>query len=90
MGSQRARLALPEQLIREIDAMVGPRGRSAFLVETATAELRKRKMLEFLRSDKVAFKDEDHPEFASGTEAWVRSLREEWETRTQAMEQTPE
>ena len=35
MGSQRAHIILPQELIEEIDAVVGPRGRSAFLVETA-------------------------------------------------------
>jgi metal-responsive CopG/Arc/MetJ family transcriptional regulator len=42
MGSQRAHIILPQELIEEIDAVVGPRGRSAFLVETARAELRRR------------------------------------------------
>jgi hypothetical protein len=38
-GSQRTHTILPQELIEEIDAVVGPRGRSAFLVETARAEL---------------------------------------------------
>jgi hypothetical protein len=34
MGSQRAYIVLPGELIEEIDSLVGPQGRSAFLAET--------------------------------------------------------
>ena len=37
-------------LLREIDSLVGPRGRSAFLVETARNEVRRQKLLQFLES----------------------------------------
>jgi hypothetical protein len=33
---------MPEDLVREIDDLVGPRGRSAFLVETARNEVLER------------------------------------------------
>ena len=57
MGSQRAHIILPQELIEEIDAVVGPRGRSAFLVETARAELRRRRLLTFLRDDQPAWSE---------------------------------
>jgi hypothetical protein len=84
MGTQRAHVVLPVALVAEIDAMVGPRGRSAFLAEVAQAELRKRKLLAFLKREEPAWKDEDHPELKDGTYAWVRSLRQESEDRLQA------
>ena len=84
MGTQRAHIVLPDDLIAEIDAAVGPRGRSAFLVETARAELRRRKLLAFLRSEGAVWRDEDHPELASGTEAWVRNLRKQSDKRIEA------
>jgi len=68
---------MPDTLLREIDALAGPRGRSAFLVETAEAEVRRRRLLEFLESKKPAWKDEDHPELAGGTAKWVRKIRKE-------------
>jgi hypothetical protein len=77
MGSQRAHIILPQELIEEIDAAVGPRGRSAFLVETARAELRRRRLLAFLREEAPAWKPEKHPELSAGSEAWVRNLRQE-------------
>ena len=46
-------------------------------METARTELKRRKLLTFLQSDEVVWKDEDHPELAGGTEAWVRKLRME-------------
>lgn len=81
MGSQRAHIVLPEELIDEIDSLVGPRGRSAFLVETARAELRRRSLLAFLRSDIPAWQDQSHPELAEGTRKWVKHLRCQSETR---------
>lgn len=81
MGSQRAHIVLPPELIREIDSAVGPRGRSAFLVETARAELRRRKLLSFLQNDQPVWHDQDHPELASGTSTWVKQIRQESDTR---------
>jgi hypothetical protein len=81
MGSQRTHVILPQELIEEIDAVVGPRGRSAFLVETARAELRRRRLLTFLRDDQPAWSDMDHPELSAGTGAWVKRIRSEGEKR---------
>ena len=84
MATQRAHIVLPDDLIAEIDSAVGPRGRSAFLVETARAELRRRNLLSFLRSDRPAWQEQDHPELASGGAAWVRKLRKESDMRPKA------
>ena len=84
MATQRAHIVLPDDLIAEIDSAVGPRGRSAFLVETARAELRRRNLLSFLRSDRPAWQQRDHPELASGSAAWVRKLRKESDMRSSA------
>jgi hypothetical protein len=81
MGLQRAHIVLPQDLVQEIDSAVGPRGRSAFLVETARAELRRRRLLSFLREDEPAWKKQDHPELADGVKARVRELRQEGEAR---------
>ena len=43
---------------REIDAMVGPRGRSAFLVETAREEMRRQQLLKVLESNEPVWKTE--------------------------------
>jgi hypothetical protein len=76
---RRAHILLPDDLLRDIDALVGPRGRSAFLVETARNEVRRHRLLQFLKSKDPAWKDQDHPELASGSGNWVRKLRAESE-----------
>jgi hypothetical protein len=88
MGSQRAHIVLPQDLIEEIDLVVGPRGRSAFLVETARAELHRRRLLSFLRSDQPAWKEQDHPEFGRGSTLWVKKLRRQSEGRAPAPKRT--
>jgi hypothetical protein len=78
MATVRAHVVLPVELAREIDKLAGPRGRSAFLVETAEREVKRRKLLAFLDRDTPAWRDEDHPDIAAiGAAAWVRNLRQE-------------
>jgi hypothetical protein len=88
MNTKRAHVLLPEDLLREIDALVGPRGRSSFLVETARNEVRRQKLIQFLDRSEPAWKDTDHPELAEGAAAWVRKLRTESEA-TGASRQRP-
>jgi hypothetical protein len=76
---KRAHIFLPEDLLKEIDALVGPRGRSAFLVQTARKEVRRHRLLQFLESKDPAWKDEDHPELVHGAGNWVSKLRAESE-----------
>jgi hypothetical protein len=88
MATIRAHVVLPAKLAREIDALVGPRGRSAFLVETAEKELKRRRLLAFLQSEEPAWKDEDHPEIAAmGTAEWVHALRNEPSVRLKARDE---
>jgi hypothetical protein len=88
MSIKRAHVLLPEDLLREIDALVGPRGRSSFLVETARHEVRRQKLLHFLESKDLAWKDNDHPELAAGAAAWVHKLRTDSEGRGAARPKT--
>lgn len=76
MGSHRVHVVVPDDFLTRIDAEVGPRGRSAFIVDLAQAEFRRRKLQEFLRSKEPVMRDEDHPELAAmGTQAWVKMMR---------------
>jgi hypothetical protein len=76
---KRAHILLPDDLLRDIDSLVGPRGRSAFLVETARNEVRRHRLLQFLDGKDPAWKDKDHPELGTGSGNWVRKLRAESE-----------
>ena len=77
MRYKRDHVLLPEDLARDIDAIAGRRGRSAFLVQTATEAVRRRKLLDFLADEKAVWKEEDHPELREGSAKWVRRLRRE-------------
>lgn len=81
MKTKRAHILLPQDLVREIDSIVGPRGRSAFLVQTAREAVQRRKLLRFLENETPAWKDELHPELAEGSAGWVRTVRKENEGR---------
>jgi hypothetical protein len=83
-STQRAHILIPVDLLREIDALVGPRGRSAFLLETAREEIRRRKLLRFLESDNPAWAAKDHPGLARGAATWVRELRSQSDARRAA------
>jgi len=81
MKSKRAHILLPHDLVKEIDSIVGPRGRSAFLVETAREAVRRKKLLRFLDSDAPSWSDADHPELGRSAAEFVRGLRQESETK---------
>lgn len=77
MPHKRAHVMLPENLLSEIDALVGQRGRSAFLVEVLQQEVNRRRLLQILNDPEPVWKDEDHPELAKGAETWVRKMRDQ-------------
>ncbi len=83
MSTHRAHIVLPAELIAQIDQAVGPRKRSAFITQVAEAELRRMRLLAFLDESQTnpVMRDEDHPEFAEGSGAWVRKLRAGWQAR---------
>ena len=85
MATQRTHIVLPAELLKEIDELVGPRGRSAFIAETVKAELRKRWWLNYLDHGEPIMKDEDHPEFGNGTKAYLDELRRPWQKRIEGI-----
>lgn len=74
---KRAHVFLPDDLLAEVDALVGPRGRSAFLTEVIREAVNRTRLLHFLSSKEPIWKEEDHPELAEGADTWVRRLRDE-------------
>ncbi len=80
---KRAHIVLPDDLLAEVDSLVGPRGRSAFLTEVIRKEMRRRRLLQILSNPEPIWKGADHPELADGPEAWVRKLRDQDERSEQ-------
>ena len=81
MNAKRTHIVLSDQLVKEIDALVGRRHRSSFLNEAAEKELMRRRQIQALKAAAGAWKDEDHPELKQGSAKWVQGLREESERR---------
>jgi hypothetical protein len=81
MSTIRTHVVLPNELLASIDALVGKRGRSAFLTEIATKEVKRRRLLALLSEPGPVWKSEDHPELKHGAAAWVRKTRREDEQR---------
>ena len=79
--NKRTHVVLSEQLVRDIDTLVGSRQRSNFLTEAAEKELMRRRQIAALKAAAGAWKDKDHPELKQGSAAWVKKLRQETERR---------
>jgi hypothetical protein len=67
----------PPDVIAEIDKIVSPGKRTAFLVELAKREIKLSRQRQALRAATGAWKAEDHPELAEGAAEWVREIRQE-------------
>ena len=77
MPRKRAHVLLPDDLLTDIDAFVGPRQRSAFLVEVLREEVNRRRLLKMLSGPEPLLNQAEYPEFKNGSEAWVRQHRDE-------------
>jgi hypothetical protein len=75
----RKHVVLPSELVAEIDAFVGARGRSKFIADAAARQLRQERMRKLIDESFGLWKDEDHPELngPEGTVGWVRQVRSE-------------
>jgi hypothetical protein len=77
----RIHIVIPQDLVAEIDRVIGRRARSQFLVQAAAKELMRRRQLAALERATGAWADEDHPELKQGPLAFVRRLRKESDER---------
>jgi hypothetical protein len=77
MAQKRAHIVLPSNLLSEVDALVGPRGRSAFVAETIQQEIRRRRLLEILNDPKPILNKKEYPEMRKGGVAFERRLRKQ-------------
>ena len=75
----RTHVSLPEDLLREIDRLAGPRRRSQFVEEAVRAKLRQAAQAEALARTAGTLRVEDYPEWTTPADVsrWVERLREE-------------
>jgi len=71
---------LSEQLVKDIDRVVGRRQRSSFLTQAAERELMRRRQLKAL-NELIPWDQKQHPELKGGAAQYVRKLRRETERR---------
>lgn len=79
--TRRTHVALPSGVISAIDAAVGRRGRSRFILQATGRELKRLAQAMALRSAAGSWADRDHPELRKGSAAWVNRIRSEGERR---------
>ena len=81
MNAKRTHIVIPNQLVSQIDEVVGKRGRSGFLVQAAEKELQRLRQIKALEMAGGSWSDKDHPELKEGSSAWIKKLRHENERR---------
>jgi hypothetical protein len=79
----RAHVILPEDLLREVDDLVGPRKRSEFFVDAAREKVARERLRRAAHKLGGSLADEDIPGWESSQAAreWVRSMRRESDER---------
>ena len=75
----RAHVIMEEDIVKEIDRLVGKRKRSSFIAAATKKELKRLTQLSIIKKFSGTWKDEDHPEMTGngGTDKWLRKLRNE-------------
>ena len=75
----RAHVVVPEDLLDEVDALVGPRRRSEFFAEAAREKVARLKLRQAAHKLVGSLADDDIPgwETTESSARWVRSLRRE-------------
>ena len=77
MAQKRAHVFIPEDLLADIDKLVGKGKRSSLITEILRHEIKRRRLMQILSDETPIWKDEDHPELKDGAYAWVRQMRDE-------------
>jgi metal-responsive CopG/Arc/MetJ family transcriptional regulator len=75
----RTNVTLPEELLREVDELAGPRGRSQFVADAVAAKVKRERLRKALGETRGALVGT--PSYMNPDEAyrWIRSMREEGE-----------
>ena len=80
-NTKRTHIVIPDELVNQIDQIVGKRGRSSFLVQAAEKELQRLQQMKAVMTAAGSWDDKDHPELKKGAAAYVKKLRQESDRR---------
>ena len=87
MRAPRTMVPIPQRLTASIDKIAGAKHRTRFVVEILEHEIQRREQLAALQEAAGCWKDENHPELADGSEAFVKGLRDEAARRLDKIQQ---
>ena len=79
----KTHLAIPEDLVAEVDRIAGKRRRSLFIVEATREKLARERFLKVLEDTSGSWTDRNHPELrtAKAVESYVREKRQTYGKR---------
>ena len=77
MGLARTNLTLPEDLLAEVDALAGPRGRSRYVAEAVAQRVRRDRLGHAIRESAGVMAGTPQAMSRSQVSAWVDRLRSE-------------
>jgi hypothetical protein len=83
--NKRTHVVLSEQLVKDIDSIVGSRQRSSFLTRAAERELMRLRQLKAVEAAAGAWKDKDHPELKGGAAKYISKMRKLDERRIEKL-----
>ena len=72
--NKRTHVVIPEQLVKDIDTLVGSRQRSTFLTQAAEEKLMRYRQLKAL-DELVPWNEKDHPELKQGAAKYISKMR---------------
>lgn len=85
-GTVKTQVVFPSEVLQQLDALVAPRKRSAFIVEATLARLRQERFKKAWDSAYGAWTDENHPDLKTPEDinAYVRRIRDNFFVRDRA------
>lgn len=77
MALARTNVTIPQELLDEVDALAGPRGRSQFVAEAVTARVKRERLRRALDAARGVFVGTSSHMTPDEAYRWVRSMRDE-------------
>jgi metal-responsive CopG/Arc/MetJ family transcriptional regulator len=77
MALSRTNLTLPEDLLRAVDAVAGPRGRSRYVAEAVIQRLKRDRLRQAVEASAGVFRGTPHAMSRDQVSTWVEELRAE-------------
>jgi metal-responsive CopG/Arc/MetJ family transcriptional regulator len=77
MALARTNLTLPEELLREVDKLAGPRGRSRYVAEAVAQRVKRDRLGKAIRETAGILVGTPHQMSRAEVTAWIEGLRSE-------------